>query len=67
MLGECGMKERDKLALKKNSVALCKQMVVDELLVQMLQADDVLTEGMAETILVRCRFFHVVLGTIGLH
>ncbi|KAL7887408.1 hypothetical protein AOLI_G00051290 [Acnodon oligacanthus] len=51
MLGECGMKERDKLALKKNSVALCREMVVDELLIQFLQADDVLTEGMAETIL----------------
>ncbi|KAI4877333.1 hypothetical protein NFI96_017311 [Prochilodus magdalenae] len=48
---ECGMKERDKLALKKNSVALCKEMVVDELFIQFLQADDVLTEGMAETIL----------------
>ncbi|XP_066540001.1 caspase-2 isoform X2 [Hoplias malabaricus] len=51
MLGECGMKERDKLALKKNSVALCKEMVVDELLIQFLQAEDVLTDGMAETIL----------------
>ncbi|XP_072534873.1 LOW QUALITY PROTEIN: caspase-2 [Salminus brasiliensis] len=51
MLGECGMKERDKLALKKNSVALCREMVVDELLIQFLQAEDVLTEGMAEGIL----------------
>ncbi|XP_026862527.2 caspase-2 isoform X2 [Electrophorus electricus] len=51
MLGECGMKARDRQALKKNSVQLLKDMVVDELLIQILQADDVLTEGMAETIL----------------
>ncbi|XP_017555968.1 caspase-2 isoform X4 [Pygocentrus nattereri] len=51
MLGECGMKERDKRALKKTSFELCREMVVDELLIQFLQADDVLTEGMAETIL----------------
>ncbi|XP_076844656.1 caspase-2 isoform X2 [Brachyhypopomus gauderio] len=51
MLGECGMKARDKTALRKNSVALLRELVVDELLIQILQADDVLTEGMAETVL----------------
>ncbi|MCJ8728604.1 hypothetical protein PDJAM_G00006480 [Pangasius djambal] len=51
MLGGCGMKEIDKVALKKNSVALCKELVVDELLIQYLQAEDILTESMAETIL----------------
>lgn len=53
MLGGCGMKELDKMALKKNSVALCKELVVDELFIQYLQAEDILTEAMAETILVR--------------
>ncbi|MCI4374459.1 hypothetical protein PGIGA_G00006560 [Pangasianodon gigas] len=51
MLGGCGMKEQDKLALKKNSVVLCKELVVDELLIQYLQAEDILTESMAESIL----------------
>ncbi|XP_026781752.2 caspase-2 isoform X1 [Pangasianodon hypophthalmus] len=51
MLGGCGMKEQDKVALKKNSVALCKELVVDELLIQYLQAEDILTESMAESIL----------------
>ncbi|XP_048116697.1 caspase-2 isoform X1 [Alosa alosa] len=51
MLGECGMKEREKQVLKKRSVALCKEMVVDELLVQFLQAENILTENMAESIL----------------
>ncbi|XP_071387586.1 caspase-2 isoform X2 [Centroberyx affinis] len=48
---ECGMLERDRLALRKHSAVLCKQMVVDELLIQSLQADDILTESMAESIL----------------
>uniref|UniRef100_UPI003AABB731 caspase-2 isoform X4 n=1 Tax=Centroberyx gerrardi TaxID=166262 RepID=UPI003AABB731 len=48
---ECGMLERDRLALRKRSAVLCKQMVVDELLIQSLQADDILTESMAESIL----------------
>ncbi|KAJ8392879.1 hypothetical protein AAFF_G00070830 [Aldrovandia affinis] len=51
MLGECGMQERDKNILRKRSVSLCKEMVVDELLVQMLQADGILTDNMAESIL----------------
>nr|XP_057909163.1 caspase-2 isoform X1 [Doryrhamphus excisus]XP_057909164.1 caspase-2 isoform X1 [Doryrhamphus excisus] len=50
MLG-CGMLERDRQALRKRSATLCKQMVVDELLLQCLQADNILTENMAEGIL----------------
>lgn len=50
------MKERDKQLLKKRSVALCKELVVDELLIQSLQADNILTESMAESILVRIFF-----------
>ncbi|MEQ2252159.1 hypothetical protein ILYODFUR_018867, partial [Ilyodon furcidens] len=48
---ECGMLERDKNALRRNSAVLCKQLVVDELLIQSLQADGILTESMAETIM----------------
>ncbi|XP_032411837.1 caspase-2 isoform X3 [Xiphophorus hellerii] len=48
---ECGMLERDKKALQRNSAVLCKQLVVDELLIQSLQADGILTENMAETIM----------------
>ncbi|XP_047217618.1 caspase-2 isoform X5 [Girardinichthys multiradiatus] len=48
---ECGMLERDKNALRRNSAVLCKQLVVDELLIQLLQADGILTESMAETIM----------------
>ncbi|KAG9344931.1 hypothetical protein JZ751_009471 [Albula glossodonta] len=51
MLGACGMLERDKNMLRKRSVSLCKEMVVDELLIQMLQADGILTDSMAESIL----------------
>ncbi|XP_041758687.1 caspase-2 [Coregonus clupeaformis] len=51
MLGECGMLELDRRALRKRSVTLCKEMVVDELLIQSLQADDILTDSMAESIL----------------
>ncbi|XP_023648551.2 caspase-2 isoform X1 [Paramormyrops kingsleyae] len=51
MLGECGMQEQEKRALRKCSVSLCNQLVVDEELLQMLQADDILTDGMAEGIL----------------
>ncbi|KAM6967735.1 caspase-2 [Aplochiton taeniatus] len=51
MLGDCGMLRQDRKALRKCSVALCKEMVVDELLVQSLQADDILTDSMAEGIL----------------
>ncbi|KAL2084104.1 hypothetical protein ACEWY4_019622 [Coilia grayii] len=53
MLGECGMKERDKQVLKKRSFALCKEMVVDELLIQFLQAENILTDSMAESILAK--------------
>lgn len=52
MLGECGMNERERLALRRNSVTLCKEMVVDDLLVQCLQRDEVLTDNMAESIMV---------------
>ncbi|XP_034730117.1 caspase-2 isoform X8 [Etheostoma cragini] len=48
---ECGMLERDKRALRRGSNILIKQLVVDELLIQSLQADDILTESMAETIM----------------
>ncbi|KAL0985127.1 hypothetical protein UPYG_G00153230 [Umbra pygmaea] len=53
MLGEYCMLERDKRALKKNSTALCKDMVVDEMLIQCLQQDDILTDSMAENILAK--------------
>lgn len=46
------MLERDRKALKRRSAILCKQLVVDELLIQSLQADDILTENMAESIMV---------------
>ncbi|XP_061075773.1 caspase-2 [Conger conger] len=52
MLGECGMLELDKATLRKCSVKLCKDMVLDELLVQMLKTDGILSENMAESILV---------------
>ncbi|TNN81137.1 Caspase-2 [Liparis tanakae] len=48
---ECGMLERDSRALRRRSLVLCKQLVVDELLVQFLQADNILTESMAENIM----------------
>ncbi|XP_061573047.1 caspase-2 isoform X2 [Cololabis saira] len=48
---ECGMLERDKRALRRRSAILCKQLVVDELLIQSLQAEDILTESMAESIM----------------
>nr|XP_046255187.1 caspase-2 isoform X2 [Scatophagus argus] len=48
---ECGMLERDSRALRRRSAILCKQLVVDELLIQSLQADGILTESMAESIL----------------
>ncbi|XP_035498117.2 caspase-2 isoform X1 [Scophthalmus maximus] len=48
---KCGMLERDRLTLKRRSAVLCKQLVVDEMLVQLLQADDILTESMAESIM----------------
>ncbi|KAJ3598018.1 hypothetical protein NHX12_001532 [Muraenolepis orangiensis] len=48
---ECGMLEVDRLAIRTKSVVLCKQMVADELLIQSLVADNILTEDMAESIL----------------
>ncbi|XP_035991012.1 caspase-2 isoform X4 [Fundulus heteroclitus] len=48
---ECGMLERHKKALQRNSAVLCKELVVDELLTQSLHADGILTENMAETIM----------------
>lgn len=48
----CGMREQDARTLRRQSAVLCKQLVVDELLIQCLQADDILTESMAESIMV---------------
>uniref|UniRef100_UPI0037E73465 caspase-2 isoform X3 n=1 Tax=Semicossyphus pulcher TaxID=241346 RepID=UPI0037E73465 len=48
---ECGMLEQDKRALRRRSAILCKQLVVDELLIQSLQADEILTDSMAEAIM----------------
>ncbi|KAF7670126.1 hypothetical protein LDENG_00050320 [Lucifuga dentata] len=53
---ECGMLERDRVAIKKNSTILCKEMVVDELLIQSLQADGILTDSMAESIMAQQTF-----------
>ncbi|XP_056902032.1 caspase-2 isoform X1 [Takifugu flavidus] len=47
----CGMREQDARTLRRQSAVLCKQLVVDELLIQCLQADDILTESMAESIM----------------
>ncbi|XP_077432719.1 caspase-2 isoform X2 [Vanacampus margaritifer] len=46
---ECGMLERHRVALR--SASLCKQLVVDELLIQFLLQDNILTDSMAEDIL----------------
>uniref|UniRef100_A0A3Q3XEP2 Uncharacterized protein n=1 Tax=Mola mola TaxID=94237 RepID=A0A3Q3XEP2_MOLML len=48
---ECGMLEQDRRSLRRCSTVLCKQLVVDELFIQSLQADDILTESMAESIM----------------
>lgn len=45
------MLKRDRKALQRCSAILCKQMVVDEVLIQSLQADDILTESMAESVM----------------
>lgn len=45
------MLKRDRKALQRCSAVLCKQMVVDEVLIQSLQADDILTESMAESVM----------------
>lgn len=55
---ECGMLERDRQTLKRRSAVLCKQLVVDEMLIQSLQADDILTENMAESVMV-CEQWHM--------
>lgn len=44
---------RDKKALRRHSVVLSAQMVVDEMLIQSLQADNILTDGMVDSIMVR--------------
>ncbi|XP_019220000.1 caspase-2 isoform X5 [Oreochromis niloticus] len=62
---ECGMLERDRQALRRNSAILCRELVVDELLIQSLHADDILTESMAESIMAeqtsRKRSWHLLL------
>lgn len=45
------MLEQDRRALRRRSAILCKELVVDALLIQSLQADDILTESMAESIM----------------
>lgn len=45
------MLKRDRKVLQRCSAVLCKQMVVDEVLIQSLQADDILTESMAESVM----------------
>ncbi|TRY86472.1 hypothetical protein DNTS_001097 [Danionella cerebrum] len=53
MLGECGMKKWERLALRKNSVMLLKDLVVDDLLIQCLRQDEVLTENLMERIMAK--------------
>ncbi|KAK2844725.1 hypothetical protein Q5P01_011384 [Channa striata] len=48
---KCGMLERDRQSLRKHSAVLCKQLVVDEMLIQLLQAGGILTDSMAESIM----------------
>lgn len=55
---QCGMLERDRRALRKRSTVLCKQLVVDEHFIQYLQADEILTDVMAEGILV-CTYYTI--------
>ena len=43
---------RDRQNLRRHSAVLCKQLVVDEMLIQSLQSNDILTENMAEKIMV---------------
>lgn len=56
----CGMLKRDQLALRKHSIDLCEQLVVDELFIQCLEANNTLTSNMAESILV-CTYLHNLL------
>ncbi|XP_067305237.1 caspase-2 isoform X2 [Pseudorasbora parva] len=51
MLGECGMKKWERQALRRNSVMILQDLVVDDLLIQCLQQDGVLTDNMAENIM----------------
>lgn len=58
------MLQRDRKTLQRCSAVLCKQMVVDEVLIQSLQADDILTESMAESVMAKPtsqgRSFHLL-------
>lgn len=49
---ECGMLERDRQTLKRRSASLLKHLMVDEMLLMLLQAEDILTGNMAESIMV---------------
>ncbi|XP_008320960.1 caspase-2 isoform X1 [Cynoglossus semilaevis] len=48
---ECGMLERDRQTLKRRSASLLKHLMVDEMLLMLLQAEDILTGNMAESIM----------------
>ncbi|XP_068998623.1 caspase-2 isoform X4 [Embiotoca jacksoni] len=48
---ECGMLKRDREALRRHSAVLCDDLVVDELFIQSLQAEAILTGNMAEKIM----------------
>ncbi|XP_069551790.1 caspase-2 isoform X1 [Brachyistius frenatus] len=48
---ECGMLTRDRKTLRRHSAVLCDDLVVDELFIQSLQADAILTGNMAEKIM----------------
>ncbi|XP_018590674.2 caspase-2 isoform X2 [Scleropages formosus] len=52
MLGQCRMQDGERWALRTCTAALGDQLVVDEHLVQILLADGIITESMAEAILV---------------
>nr|XP_021322313.1 caspase-2 isoform X3 [Danio rerio] len=53
MLGECGMTKWERLALRRNSVKMLQDLVVDDLLIQCLQQDGILTDSMAESIMAK--------------
>lgn len=46
------MLERDRQTLKRRSASLLKHLMVDEMLLMLLQAEDILTGNMAESIMV---------------
>lgn len=52
------MLERDRQSLRRCAAVLCKQLVVDELLIQLLVADTILTDSMGESIMVWEHGFH---------